>query len=211
MKLLAKTKSRLDVLLVEDNPADARFARLAMGLVTGMAIEVTEVARLSDALRALETHSFDVVLLDLGLPDSRGLATFSMLRSRFRLVPVVVLSGLADDATMFDAVRLGAQDYLYKGDFDAALLVRVMRHAIERHRLVMQLERSLSYVRNLHQTIAPAAAPGEAAAFVMCSWCKRLRDVSGRWEPIEEYLASHALAPLTHETCPECVAEIERT
>jgi len=144
---------KLDVLVVEDNVPDARFVRLAMGLVTGVAIEVTEAKRLADALEALEQRPFDVVLLDLGLPDSQGLSTFSLLHSRFRDVPVVILSGLADDTTMFDAVRLGAQDYLIKGDFDAQLLVRVMRHAIERHRLLMQLSRSLGYVKNLLQTV----------------------------------------------------------
>src|SRR5262245_61202388 len=102
MKMLARIKSKLEVLLVEDNLADARFVRLAMGLVSGVGIEITEVRRLDEALAALEKRSFDVVLLDLGLPDSHGLATFSLLHSRFRLVPVVVLSGLADDATMYD-------------------------------------------------------------------------------------------------------------
>lgn len=211
MRLLTKTRSQLDVLLVEDNPADVRFVQLAMALVTGVAFEITAVPRLADALRALESRSFDVVLLDLGLPDSRGLETFSVLHSRFRLVPIVVLSAVSDDATMFDAMRLGAQDYLYKGDFDAALLVRVVRHAIERHRLVVQLERSLAYVRSLLQAIGPGKAPGESAGtFIMCAWCKRLRGASGRWEPIEEYLATHAQAPLKHETCPDCVVEIKQ-
>jgi DNA-binding NarL/FixJ family response regulator len=182
-----------------------------MGLVTGIKIETTEVHRLADALRALEDRAFDLVLLDLGLPDSVGLATFSLLHTRFRLVPIVVLSAQSDDATMFDAVRLGAQDYLYKGDFDAALLVRVIRHAIERHRLVVQLERSLSYVRSLIQSIGPSETPGASGeTFIMCSWCKRLRGTSGRWEPIEEYLASHVSAPLTHEICPQCVDEIQQ-
>jgi DNA-binding NarL/FixJ family response regulator len=211
MRLLTKSNDKLDVLLVEDNPADVRFVQLAMALVTGVSIEIKAVPRLTDAIRELEARSFDVVLLDLGLPDSRGLETFSVLHTRFRLVPIVVLSALSDDATMFDAVRLGAQDYLYKGDFDAALLVRVVRHAIERHRLVVQLERSLAYVRSLLQTIGTSKASGEPGdTFIMCAWCKRLRGTSGQWEPIEEFLAAHAQAPLTHETCPDCVVEIKR-
>ncbi len=210
MSVLLRPRGKLNVLVVEDNPADARFVRLAMGLVSGVSIEVTEAARLADAIRALESRAFDVVLLDLGLPDSVGLPTFSVLHSRFRLVPVVILSALADDTTMFDAVRLGAQDYLTKGAFDAVLLVRVMRHAIERHRLVVQLERSLGYARSLLQRIARSSPPEEAPGmFIMCSWCKRLRDAAGRWEPIEDYLSANAEIPLTHETCPECITQIQ--
>ncbi len=209
MGISAYARRTLSVLLVEDNAADARFVRLAMALVSGVSIDLTETARLDDALAALESRPFDVVLLDLGLPDSVGLSTFSVLHARFRLAPVVVLSALADDATMFDAVRLGAQDYLIKGEFDAALLVRVMRHAIERQRLVIQLERSLAYVRSLHERIEQAALSEEGSAgFAMCAWCKRLRDTSGRWEPIEDFLASREDSPLKHETCPDCIAKI---
>jgi len=200
---------KLDVLVVEDNVPDARFVRLAMGLVTGVAIEVTEAKRLADALEALEQRPIDVVLLDLGLPDSQGLSTFSLLHSRFRDVPVVILSGLADDTTMFDAVRLGAQDYLIKGDFDAQLLVRVMRHAIERHRLLMQLSRSLGYVKNLLQTVERGSALNGDAELVMCGWCKRLRGPAGEWEAIEDYLAAREEAQPHHETCPDCVRKLK--
>jgi len=121
----------------------------------------------------------------------------------------VILSGLADDTTMFDAVRLGAQDYLIKGDFDAQLLVRVMRHAIERHRLLMQLSRSLGYVKNLLQTVERGSALNGDAELVMCGWCKRLRGPAGEWEAIEDYLAAREEAQPHHETCPDCVRKLK--
>ena len=171
---------------------------------------ITESARLADALHALENRVFDMVLLDLGLPDSSGLATFSVLYARFRLVPVVVVSALADETTMRDAVRLGAQDYVVKGGFDAALLVRVLHHAIERHQLLARLERSLANVRKLLQAIEGSTRRGESGVtLAMCSGCKRLCAGSGRWETVEEYLAPLVHAQLSYESCPDCVAPIE--
>lgn len=211
MKADAIQGARLSVLLVEDNPADAHYARMALTSVWGPRLEVSEAATLGDAHRALEGGAFDVVLLDLGLPDSLGLSTFSVLHARFRHVPVVILSAMADEATTLHAVRLGAQDYVIKGRFDEALLARVVRHAMERHHLVVQLERSLAYVRSLLREsghAAPTARPEASAA--ICAWCKKLRAPTGSWETIEEYLAKSSDARLTEETCPECVAQIRR-
>jgi DNA-binding response OmpR family regulator len=209
MSEIAHPDTTIDILLVEDNPADARIVRMALTSSAQSKFAVTESPRLADALHALETRAFDLVLLDLGLPDSVGLATFSVLYARFRLVPIVVLSALADETTMLDAVRLGAQDYLIKGEFDAPLLVRVLRHAMERHQLLQRLERSLVNVRKLLQVIEGSTHRGEPAiALAMCSACKRLRAASGRWETMEEYLAPLVQAQLTYEPCPDCVAQI---
>jgi PleD family two-component response regulator len=210
MSGIAHSDPTIDVLLVEDNPADARFVRMALTGSTHSKFAVTESVRLADALRTLETRAFDLILLDLGLPDSLGLATFSVLYARSRLVPIVVVSALADEATMLDAVRLGAQDYLIKGDFDAALLVRVLRHAMERHQLLQRLERSLANVRRLFQAIEGSAHRNDpGVALAMCSVCKRLRAASGRWETIEQYLAPQVETQLVYEPCPDCVSQID--
>jgi DNA-binding response OmpR family regulator len=200
-------QKRFNVLLVEDNPADAYFVRDALSRGFGSAIELTDAVRLDDALGELERRSFDVVLLDLGLPDSRGLPTFSVLHARYRLVPVVVISALSDETMMIDAVRLGAQDYLVKGRYDAELLVRVIRHAMERHQLVSQLERSLANVRKLLQAIEGSRNrdAGAIETLAMCIGCKRLSAEPGRWETLDEYLAPREEAPLTQSTCPDCL------
>src|SRR5258705_12443673 len=193
----ARSDAPIDVLLVEDNPADARYVRMGLTSNGSSRFAVTEAARLADALHALDTRAFNVVLLDLGLPDSTGLATFSVLYARFRLDPIVVVSALADETTMHDAVRLGAQDYLIKGGFDAALLVRVLRHAMERHQLLARLERSLANVRKLLQAIEGSThRAGSGVALAMCGGCKKLRAASGRWETMEEYLAPLVQAQL---------------
>src|SRR2546429_263817 len=102
------------VLLVEDNPADARFLREQIVDVGG-GIRLTHVSRLEDALRKLDAEDFDIVLLDLSLPDERGLETLVRAHARAPGVPIVVLTGTDDEALAIKAVREGAQDYLVKG------------------------------------------------------------------------------------------------
>ena len=87
---------------------------------------------LSSGLQRLAEGGADLVLLDLGLPDSQGLDTYSKTQSQFPSVPIVVLSGLLDEAVAIKAVRAGAQDYLVKGQIEGNLLFRSIRYAIER-------------------------------------------------------------------------------
>jgi signal transduction histidine kinase len=122
------------VLLVEDNPGDARLLREILSQVASPQFELVHTERLDEALKRLGEEHFDVVLLDLSLPDEQGFDTFVRMHRQTPGVPIVVLTGL-DDATLADmAVREGAQDYLIKGQIDCNLLVRAMRYAIERER-----------------------------------------------------------------------------
>ncbi|HLI26556.1 MAG TPA: hybrid sensor histidine kinase/response regulator [Chloroflexota bacterium] len=125
----------LRVLLVEDNLADADLIREALDealeALGGTPVEVLHARRLSDA-EGLLAGGVSVVLLDLSLPDSQGLASFTRIRARAPDVPVVVLSGLQDEAMAVRAVREGAQDYLVKGQADGLVLLRSLRHAIAR-------------------------------------------------------------------------------
>ncbi|MFN3650123.1 MAG: PAS domain S-box protein [Armatimonadota bacterium] len=121
------------ILLVEDNPGDARLLReeLRDGFFTPYAL--CHVERLGDARRTLTDEAYDVVLLDLSLPDSHGIETFSQLFREHPEVPVVVLTGLADQEMAARTVHAGAQDYLVKGELDGRILARAIRYAIERH------------------------------------------------------------------------------
>jgi PAS domain S-box-containing protein len=124
----------LRVLLIEDNPGDARLIRVMLAEVGGAPIEVVCVERLMAGLERLEAGGTDLVLLDLSLPDSQGLGTFERLHARAPSVPIIVLSGLTDETVALRAVQEGAQDYLVKGQVEGTLLVRAMRYAIERTR-----------------------------------------------------------------------------
>ncbi|MEJ2345900.1 MAG: PAS domain S-box protein [Gammaproteobacteria bacterium] len=130
------------VLLVEDNPGDARLVELSLSEVTGTHFEVVHADRLGHALTVLRSESFDAVLLDLSLPDSFGLDTASQIEAADPSLPIVVLSGLADDAVALEAVKGGAQDYLVKGQGGGDLVARSIRYAMERKRIEEALRRS---------------------------------------------------------------------
>ncbi len=133
-------------LLVEDNPADAAVLQAQLANDASEPVEITWRLNLAAALEALAEREFDVVVLDLSLPDSDGLDTFISLHARAPQVPVVVLSGLGQPQTVNNAVRMGAQDFLIKNQFTPGTLGRSLRFAIERHRLVEQLHTEESTV-----------------------------------------------------------------
>lgn len=131
----------LRILLVEDNPGDARLVREALAESSVHRFELVRCERLRDGLRHLESGSFDLVLLDLGLPDSIGLQTLIRAHAESPTIPIIVLTGNHDEELGISAVRMGAQDYLVKGTFDSNLLVRSMYYAIERARTLDALRR----------------------------------------------------------------------
>lgn len=138
----------LRILLIEDNPGDVRLIREMLAEVGGASFDLECVDRLSPGLERLAEGGFDVALLDLGLPDGRGLDTFTKAQVQAGEVPIVVLTALDDEALAAKAVAAGAQDYLIKGQVDGKLLVRAIRYAIERQRLQAEL-RALSLVDEL--------------------------------------------------------------
>jgi len=127
------------VLLVEDNATDALLLESVLGQIRDAQFQITRVERLEDAQASLALASYDIVLLDLGLPDSQGAETLTRLRQSQPGIPVVVLTGLDDEAVGISSVQLGAQDYLVKGKFTASLLGRTIRYAIERIRVEQAL------------------------------------------------------------------------
>lgn len=121
------------ILLVEDNPADVRLVEETLASQSIARFKVVHVDRLGAARERLSAERFDAVLLDMSLPDSRGMDTLSRMRRQTASVPIVVLSGLADETVAMKAVREGAQDYLVKGNTDGDALARCICFAIERH------------------------------------------------------------------------------
>jgi len=136
-------------LLIEDNPGDARLIREMLSEVGQGRFDVRHVDRLSTALECLVDGGIDVILSDLSLPDSRGLETFAKVCAQAPQVPIIVLTGLDDEALAVEAVRERAQDYLVKGQIDGNLLVRAMRYAIERKRMEQALRESEEHFRAL--------------------------------------------------------------
>ena len=151
----AHLQSRFRVLVVEDNPADADLIREMLSESGPNSFQIESVQLLSDALAVLESKAADLVLLDLGLPDSQGLQTYRLLGQAVPEIPVIVLTGTKDMELAVTALREGAQDFLVKGEFSANLLARATQYAVERKRL-----------ENVRSFLAQkASAPGEQPFF----------------------------------------------
>ncbi len=135
------------ILLVEDNPGDARLIREMLAESQEPRFAIDWVTLLSAGLERLAGDGIDLVLLDLGLPDSRGLDTFVRAYAQAPQVPFVVLSGLSDETVALSAVRAGAQDYLVKGQTDGDLLLRAIRYATERKKAEEDLRRANEELR----------------------------------------------------------------
>lgn len=137
------------VLVVEDNPGDARLVELYLIEDAAASFTVLKAALLGQALEILAAQAVDVVLLDLSLPDSFGVDTLTQLRAASPFVPVVVLTGTNDEELALKALRQGAQDYLVKGQGDGDLVRRAIFYAIERSHAAAALRRSESRFKAL--------------------------------------------------------------
>ncbi len=148
----------LTILLVEDNPGDARLIQLMLDAVVGVRVHLVRADRLAAGLQQVSTQTFDAALLDLSLPDSHGLATFSRFQQAAPGLPIVVLSGLADEQVALHAVAAGAQDYLVKGQVESALLGRALGYAIERKRADEERRQLLARAEAAHAAAEQLAA-----------------------------------------------------
>lgn len=131
----------IKVLLIEDNPGDARLIQEELSGEIATFFDIVTVESLKDGIKSSKTDSFNIVLLDLSLPDSTGSGTFIKFHNEGKHLPTIVLSSTKDEKLALDAVKNGAQDYLIKGEIDSRLLVKSIRYAIERHKINNELER----------------------------------------------------------------------
>ncbi len=142
-------KGIINVLMIED---DKGFARLIQEMIEKMGegiFHFKHVDNLKKGLSVLSKEDIDVVLLDLLLPDSEGLFTFLKTFNAAPDVPIVVLSGLEDDETSILAIREGAQDFIYKGFVNRNVLIRSIRHSVERKRS----SKVLTAARNILESV----------------------------------------------------------
>jgi DNA-binding response OmpR family regulator len=188
--------SMLKILLIEDNEAFAKLVRLALDDSEGKGSVLKRADRISTGLKLLEEEPFDVVLLDLGLPDSNGLDGIQRVQNKGLELPIIVLTGLSDDEVAVRAISLGAQDYLLKARIDGDLLYRAIRYAIERKKLILELHEALANVRKL------------SGMLPICASCKKIRDDKGYWTQVETYIRAHSEAEFTHGICPECTEKL---
>ena len=160
----------MKLLLIEDSEGDAMLVTHLLQQAVPDTLEIDRTIRLRDGIGFLQQKSYDIILLDLSLPDSHGLQTLREFRTTEPDKPVVVLTGQDDEQLGVEALRLGAQDYLVKGQTEGKLLARTLQYAIERQNLLNQLDQARSVVdheRELHilESLSSRTTPVTAAAF----------------------------------------------
>jgi PAS domain S-box-containing protein len=143
-KIQTSNSKVIKILLIEDNPGDADLIEEMLDR-TDVRFELKCVERLSLGIEQLQADRFDIILLDLGLPDSHGLDTLMKLNESKPEAPVIVLTGLADETVGTEAVKAGAQDYLIKGQIDKKLFARSIKYAIERAQVEAEREQYFKF------------------------------------------------------------------
>ncbi len=190
------------ILLIEDNPGDTLLIE-DMLREAHVWFELECSHKLSSGIAKVQSDTFHIILLDLGLPDSQGLGTLTRLNEIRPEAPIIVLTGLADEAVGIQAVQEGAQDYLIKGQTNGSLLVKAMRYAIERKQLENEKER---LIRELQESLAKVKIL--SGLLPICASCRKIRDDKGYWKQVETYLVENSGARFTHGICPDCAKKL---
>ena len=177
------------VLVIEDDPYDIDYLQELLADVENASFDFACADRLTTGLAYLAEEDFDVILLDLFLPDSRGLDTFLKARQQNPGVPIVVLTCLDDEGLALQAVQAGAQDYLTKGHLDGIVLTRAIRYAIERHRLLCALSHQ---VQELAQANAALVRSNQELTDLSYIAAHDLQDIRGGQQPSTRLMAMPA-------------------
>jgi len=197
------TEAPIRVLVIEDDAEMAFFVRTRLEEARGRPFAVTHAASLADGLRSLSETRADVVLLDLTLPDSAGEETFRRVQDLAPDTPIVVLTAVEDEALSDRLVAAGAQDYLVKAEVLGAIVARTLRHAVERKRAALERERLLGDLQR-----ALAEVKTLSGLLPICAGCKKIRDDRGYWTHVESYIQARSGAQFSHGICPECMKRL---
>jgi two-component system, cell cycle response regulator len=186
----------MNILLVEDNPSDVRLVHEALRDLDALRFNVVHAATLGQALECLASRRLDIGLLDLDLPDSRGLDVVQQIRGVAPQMPLVVLTGNNDQRVATASLQEGAQDYLVKAEVSGQSLWRALRYAIERQRVQFELL-NLSLVDDLtglsnrkgflsqathHARLAERLEKPFLVGFIDLDGLKRINDTFGHQE-----------------------------
>lgn len=165
-------RESIKLLLVDDDAGDRKIVKLALAQSSNIAIFNIDIAvTLSEATECLKNKDYDVVLLDLGLPDSREINTIQKALDANPNVPIVVLTGLANEEMGIEAIKKGAEDYLVKGKHLEHTIARIIRYAIERKKVEKSLKDAIQAKSQFmsmisHELRVPLASIKESIAIV---------------------------------------------
>ena len=195
----------LRLLFVEDEPNYITVMQKILKRIFSQQVEVTSTDTVADAIELLKQRDYDLLLLDLQLPDSRGIETVARVNEHAESAAIVVLTAHVGEALGLEAVRRGAQDYLVKGAFDEKLLSRVLRYAIERKRMTLE---KADIIRKLEEALGNVKAL--KGLLSICAYCKSIRNDDGYWNSIEDYIEEISEARFSHGICPSCASKMKK-
>jgi DNA-binding response OmpR family regulator len=196
--------NQVRILLVEDEPISADIT-LRMLKEAGLDSAVCVRETLAAGIRELDAGGTDLVLLDLGLPDSQGRNTVRTVCEKFTTLPIVVMTGTDDDSMWLDVLQDGAQDYLVKSQFGDRELKRAIRYALERKNLLNEKE---SLIVKLQEAITRVKQL--TGLLPICSDCKKIRTDNDNWVQLESYISEHSEAQFTHGLCRSCYEKYKK-
>jgi diguanylate cyclase (GGDEF)-like protein/PAS domain S-box-containing protein len=194
----------INVLIVEDEPAVSDYLKELLCGGGQQDFFCSEANTLASGLARLEEKAPDVVLLDLGLPDSSGMDTALTVRRKYPALPIIVLTGISNEEIGVQAVRMDIQDYLIKGQISGSLLIRSIRYSIERKRILDALRESETNYRGLFDTMTEAFSQCE---IILDAGGKpvdfRYLNVNKAWERLTGISADEAQGKTARELAPD--------
>lgn len=188
-------EEQINILLVEDNPGDVRLLDVYLKSSFNNTFSLYTTELLSKGLEMLEHNTFNIIILDLSLPDSEGLDTFKKVYSHSPHIPIIVLTGFEDESTGINAMKLGAQDFLIKGSVNGKELSRSINYSIERYKLLKKLSENTKILEEKSQDLLKERlklADAQKLAHIG-SWEWNLTDDKINWS--EELFHIHELDP----------------
>jgi len=195
---------KLNILIVEDNPADILLIKEYLSENNHISYDLAEAETLEAALGLLSHYSYDAVLLDLRLPDSFGLGTVQKIIAPYPDTAVIVLSGLHDEELALKAVRFGAQDFLEKQHLSPASLSKSLLYSIERKKAVLEKEDLLYDL-----TLALKKIESLEGILPICLSCKKILGDNKQWKSLEDYIHHHSEAKTVNLLCPDCKNDLD--
>lgn len=192
-------KKEKKILLVDDDEDDFIITRDLLMEIRDVDFRIEWVSSYEDAREALKKATHDICLLDYRLGKHTGIELLREATEHGLNLPVILLTGQGDKNIDLEAMKSGACDYLVKDQINSTLLERSIRYSIERKRdeiekikLINELKKALDEVKTL------------SGMLPICASCKKIRDDSGYWNQVEEYIEEHTDVEFSHGICPEC-------
>ncbi|MCB0162700.1 MAG: response regulator [Anaerolineae bacterium] len=203
------TPTILKILLVEDNPGDARLVQEMLKQRFNPQYRLTHVESLSQGLDLINQEKFDITLLDLNLPDSQGLSTLHRLCQVMPPTAVVVLTGMTDDELGIQAIQAGAQDYLVKEEITTSVFTRFLRYAIERNHLLNKLQQKEAFNQAILNSLTARVAVLDQNGVIVSvndAWQQFNREHDGEDYPGMNYLNACEATAAHDPHWSECAA-----